>query len=111
MEGHYDSQRGAPLILFGIPDDEAEKIRQGMREVEQRIDLAVRVAAGDLVDRELADALFAGVGAGMASGLGMHIVRGLAHPSSSVLHEGLVLLVAHQSHGVISGRIRQLELG
>jgi heme exporter protein A len=25
--------------------------------------------------------------------------------------EGLVLLVAHQSHGVISGRIRQLELG
>jgi len=25
--------------------------------------------------------------------------------------DGLVLLVAHQSHGVISGRIRQLELG
>ncbi len=26
-------------------------------------------------------------------------------------NEGLVLLVAHQSHGVISGRIRQLEMG
>jgi cytochrome d ubiquinol oxidase subunit I len=24
MEGHYESQKGAPLILFGIPDDEAE---------------------------------------------------------------------------------------
>ena len=24
MEGHYETQRGAPLILFGIPDDEAE---------------------------------------------------------------------------------------
>ncbi len=23
MEGHYETQRGAPLILFGIPDDEA----------------------------------------------------------------------------------------
>ncbi|MEJ2015886.1 MAG: cytochrome ubiquinol oxidase subunit I, partial [Limibacillus sp.] len=27
MEGHYETQRGAPLILFGIPDDEAEKTR------------------------------------------------------------------------------------
>jgi len=27
MEGHYDSHRGAPLILFGIPDDEAEQTR------------------------------------------------------------------------------------
>jgi cytochrome d ubiquinol oxidase subunit I len=26
MEGHYDTHKGAPLILFGIPDDEAEKI-------------------------------------------------------------------------------------
>jgi cytochrome bd ubiquinol oxidase subunit I len=24
MEGHYENQSGAPLILFGIPDDEAE---------------------------------------------------------------------------------------
>ena len=24
MEGHYETQRGAPLILFGIPDDKAE---------------------------------------------------------------------------------------
>ncbi|MGB0695818.1 MAG: cytochrome ubiquinol oxidase subunit I [Rhodospirillaceae bacterium] len=24
MEGHWDTQKGAPLILFGIPDDEAE---------------------------------------------------------------------------------------
>jgi cytochrome d ubiquinol oxidase subunit I len=26
MEGHYESHRGAPLILFGIPDDEAETL-------------------------------------------------------------------------------------
>ncbi|GLQ55285.1 cytochrome ubiquinol oxidase subunit I [Devosia nitrariae] len=25
MEGHYETQNGAPLILFGIPDDEAEE--------------------------------------------------------------------------------------
>jgi cytochrome d ubiquinol oxidase subunit I len=25
MEGHYDTHKGAPLILFGIPDDRAEK--------------------------------------------------------------------------------------
>ncbi len=25
MEGHYETHRGAPLILFGIPDDVAEK--------------------------------------------------------------------------------------
>jgi cytochrome d ubiquinol oxidase subunit I len=25
MEGHYETHAGAPLILFGIPDDEAEK--------------------------------------------------------------------------------------
>lgn len=27
MEGHYETQKGAPLILFGIPDDDAEEIR------------------------------------------------------------------------------------
>lgn len=27
MEGHYETQNGAPLILFGIPDDEAEETR------------------------------------------------------------------------------------
>jgi cytochrome d ubiquinol oxidase subunit I len=27
MEGHYETQYGAPLILFGIPDDEAEVTR------------------------------------------------------------------------------------
>jgi cytochrome d ubiquinol oxidase subunit I len=27
MEGQYETQRGAPLILFGIPDDEAEETR------------------------------------------------------------------------------------
>jgi cytochrome bd ubiquinol oxidase subunit I len=27
MEGHYETQKGAPLILFGIPDDEAEETR------------------------------------------------------------------------------------
>lgn len=27
MEGHYESHKGAPLILFGIPDDDAEEIR------------------------------------------------------------------------------------
>lgn len=27
MEGHYETQAGAPLILFGIPDDEAEVTR------------------------------------------------------------------------------------
>jgi cytochrome d ubiquinol oxidase subunit I len=27
MEGHYETQRGAPLILFGLPDDEAEVTR------------------------------------------------------------------------------------
>jgi cytochrome d ubiquinol oxidase subunit I len=27
MEGHYETQRGAPLILFGLPDDEAEEVR------------------------------------------------------------------------------------
>mgnify|MGYP002014983956 FL=1 len=27
MEGHYDTHRGAPLILFGIPDDDAEETR------------------------------------------------------------------------------------
>ncbi|MEQ8505712.1 MAG: cytochrome ubiquinol oxidase subunit I [Rhodospirillales bacterium] len=26
MEGHYETRRGAPLILFGIPDDEAETV-------------------------------------------------------------------------------------
>ncbi|HUQ35429.1 MAG TPA: cytochrome ubiquinol oxidase subunit I [Aestuariivirga sp.] len=27
MEGHYETQTGAPLILFGVPDDEAEVTR------------------------------------------------------------------------------------
>ncbi len=27
MEGHFETQRGAPLILFGIPDDKAEVTR------------------------------------------------------------------------------------
>lgn len=27
MEGHYETQTGAPLILFGLPDDAAEKTR------------------------------------------------------------------------------------
>ncbi|HSN72226.1 MAG TPA: cytochrome ubiquinol oxidase subunit I [Steroidobacteraceae bacterium] len=27
MEGHYETQRGAPLYLFGVPDDEAEVTR------------------------------------------------------------------------------------
>jgi cytochrome bd ubiquinol oxidase subunit I len=27
MEGHYETQRGAPLVLFGIPDDNAEVTR------------------------------------------------------------------------------------
>jgi len=27
IEGHYDPEKAAPLILFGIPDDEAETVR------------------------------------------------------------------------------------
>jgi cytochrome d ubiquinol oxidase subunit I len=27
MEGHYETREGAPLILFGIPDDEAQEMR------------------------------------------------------------------------------------
>lgn len=27
MEGHYETQRGAPLILFGLPDDDAAETR------------------------------------------------------------------------------------
>ncbi|PIW26792.1 MAG: cytochrome ubiquinol oxidase subunit I [Rhodospirillales bacterium CG15_BIG_FIL_POST_REV_8_21_14_020_66_15] len=27
MEGHYETRRGAPLILFGLPDDTAEETR------------------------------------------------------------------------------------
>jgi cytochrome d ubiquinol oxidase subunit I len=27
MEGHYETRKGAPLILFGLPDDEAEETR------------------------------------------------------------------------------------
>jgi cytochrome bd ubiquinol oxidase subunit I len=30
MEGHYESYEGAPLILFGIPDDEAEEVRHAI---------------------------------------------------------------------------------
>ena len=27
LEGHYETQKGAPLILFGLPDDDAEETR------------------------------------------------------------------------------------
>ncbi len=27
MEGHYETHRGAPLVLFGVPDDDAETMR------------------------------------------------------------------------------------
>ena len=30
MEGHFETQKGAPLILFGIPDMEAEKTRYAL---------------------------------------------------------------------------------
>ncbi len=30
MEGHYETRRGAPLILFGIPDDEAETVHHAV---------------------------------------------------------------------------------
>ena len=30
MEGHYETQRGAPLILFGWPDDAAEETRYAL---------------------------------------------------------------------------------
>ena len=30
MEGHYETRRGAPLILFGIPDDAAEETRYAL---------------------------------------------------------------------------------
>lgn len=30
MEGHFETQRGAPLILFGIPDDVAETTRHAI---------------------------------------------------------------------------------
>jgi cytochrome d ubiquinol oxidase subunit I len=30
MEGHYETHRGAPLILFGIPDDAAEQTRYAL---------------------------------------------------------------------------------
>ncbi len=30
MEGHYESRKGAPLILFGLPDDEAEETRYAL---------------------------------------------------------------------------------
>ncbi|WP_311195715.1 cytochrome ubiquinol oxidase subunit I [Aestuariispira ectoiniformans] len=30
MEGHYDTHKGAPLILFGIPDDTAEVTRNAV---------------------------------------------------------------------------------
>ncbi len=31
MEGHYETREGAPLYLFGLPDDEAEKTRYGVK--------------------------------------------------------------------------------
>ncbi|MEQ8318706.1 MAG: cytochrome ubiquinol oxidase subunit I [Rhodospirillales bacterium] len=30
MEGHYETRKGAPLILFGIPDDDAEETRYAL---------------------------------------------------------------------------------
>jgi len=30
MEGHYETQKGAPLILFGLPDDAAEETRYAL---------------------------------------------------------------------------------
>jgi cytochrome d ubiquinol oxidase subunit I len=30
MEGHYETRRGAPLYLFGLPDDEAEATRYAL---------------------------------------------------------------------------------
>jgi len=30
MEGHYETRKGAPLILFGMPDDEAEVTRDAI---------------------------------------------------------------------------------
>ncbi len=30
MEGHYETRSGAPLILFGIPDDEAMEVRHAV---------------------------------------------------------------------------------
>lgn len=30
MEGHYETRRGAPLVLFGMPDDEAETTRYAL---------------------------------------------------------------------------------
>ncbi len=30
MEGHYETHKGAPLILFGLPDDEAEVTRHAV---------------------------------------------------------------------------------
>ncbi len=31
MEGHYETRKGAPLILFGLPDDEAETTRYAIK--------------------------------------------------------------------------------
>jgi cytochrome d ubiquinol oxidase subunit I len=31
MEGHYETMRGAPLVLFGWPDDEAERVRYAVK--------------------------------------------------------------------------------
>jgi cytochrome d ubiquinol oxidase subunit I len=31
MEGHYETHQGAPLILFGLPDDEAEETRYAVQ--------------------------------------------------------------------------------
>ncbi|NNM00987.1 MAG: cytochrome ubiquinol oxidase subunit I [Gammaproteobacteria bacterium] len=30
MEGHFETRQGAPLILFGLPDDEAEETRMAL---------------------------------------------------------------------------------
>ena len=30
MEGHFETQRGAPLILFGLPDSEKEEVRYSL---------------------------------------------------------------------------------
>lgn len=30
MEGHYETRQGAPLVLFGLPDDDAEEMRYAL---------------------------------------------------------------------------------
>ena len=37
MEGHYETQKGAPLILFGIPDDKAEETHFALEIPDARL--------------------------------------------------------------------------